>query len=257
MPPYRPEYAADRRSRPDDATGCAAIFVDNTLTVPWNVWDVVKAALLIVGLFVVSVVVALVVLLATPEDARSALEYHLGAVMGYGAMLAGVWFFSLRKYRVSWRALGFRRPALAHLLLLVPLALAMSWGFNVGYTLFISTLGVEALIPEQESIDDLLADSITPILYFDIIVLGPFIEEILFRGFILAGLIIRLGSLKGALISSAVFALVHLDLDVMPIIFVSGMLIAWLYIRTGSLWPPIAMHTISNGVSIIQYEMLN
>ena len=253
MSHYRPEFAPKRSS--SDLNGRTTLFVNNAIVVPWNAWDVVKAVLLIVGLFVVAVVVLIVVLLPVPEGAAIILEDHLSVLMGYGVMMAGVWYFSIRKYGVSWRTLGFRRVSGVHLFLLPPIVVALSWGFDMGYTLLVSSVGAEALIPEQETIEEIFGeDTFKPLIYFNVNVLAPVMEEVLFRGFMLAGLALTLGRVSGLIISSALFAAVHLDMDLMPPIFVFGMLIAWLYIRTGSLWPPIAAHALNNVIATLQEE---
>lgn len=242
------------------------VFINRIVVVPWNGWDILKAVTLTIGLFFAVAfaygLFSAFVLLVLSEDAGATFELYADLIIDHGVifgiMLLGVWLFSLNKYRVSWRTLGFRRPNASHLFLLAPLIFALDWGFGTAYHYIVSLFGPEALIPEQEYIEELFEEApFNPLLYFDIVVITPIVEEILFRGFILAWLTLALGNLKGMIIASALFALVHLDLDVMPPIFVSGMLIAWLYMRTGSLWPPIAMHALSNAVATVQYEFFN
>ena len=241
------------------------LFTNRIVVVPWNGWDVLKAVAFIVGLLVVVLfvfIIALVfVIVALPEDAKDTFYTYVDAFLDYGVIygvvLASIWFFSMRKYGASLRFLGFRRPSLSHLFLLMPLIFALDWGFEAAYTWLVSSVGTEALIPKQEYIQEMFDEApFKPLLYSDIVVITPIVEEILFRGFILAGLTLALGNIRGLLISSMMFALVHIDLDVMPIIFVSGMLTAWLYMRTGSLWPPIAMHAANNMIATIEYEFL-
>ena len=231
--------------------------------VPWNVWDVVKAVGLTLGLALVLtvafIIAAIFVFVLASEDTLASFELYGIEAMVYVVVfcipLASIWFFSIRKYGVSWRTMGFRRPSAVHIFLLVPLVYGVDRGFEEGYTLLVSSLGQEALIPEQEYIVEMFEEAIfKPLLYFDIVVITPFVEEIVFRGFILAGLTLALGNIRGMVISSALFTLVHWDFDVMPIIFVSGMLTAWLYMRTGSLWPPIALHAVNNAIATAQYE---
>ena len=264
MSKYRPDFAIEGGS--SNSKGRPALFVNNVPVVQWNVWDVVKAVALIVGLFLVFifvfVIAEIIAASATTEETQRAFENILDFLTDYavihGIILASVWFFSIRKHGASWRELGFRRCTPTHLFLLVPLVFALSWGFEAAYTWLVSLVGTEALIPEQEYIEELFDEApFKPLLYFDIVVVTPIVEEILFRGFILAGLTLALGNIKGLLISSVMFALVHIDLDVMPIIFVSGMLAAWLYMRTGSLWPPIAMHAVNNAAATVQYEFFS
>ncbi|MYE55062.1 MAG: CPBP family intramembrane metalloprotease [Chloroflexi bacterium] len=261
---YRPEFVP--KLRPSYPKGIASLFVNNMPVVPWNVWDVVKAVGLTVGLalvlIVAFVIAALFVFALASEDTLASFElYGIEAIAYLAAFcvpLASIWFFGIRKYGVSWRTIGFRRTSAAHLLLLVPLVYGVDRGIEEGYTWLVSSLGQEALIPQQEYIEEMFEEAIyKPLLCFDIVVITPIVEEIVFRGFILAGLTLALGNIRGMIISSALFTVVHWDFDIMPIIFVSGMLIAWLYMRTGSLWPPIALHALSNAAATVQYEFFN
>lgn len=234
-----------------------ALFANNIAKPPWNVRDIGKAALLAI-LFFSAATAAIVVafLLPLPESALGFLEYHLSSLLLYAGMLGCVWYFSLSKYGVTWATLGFRRTTAPHLLVLPPMALALNLGFATAYTALVSLLGIDALIPEQD-IGDLLTEApLKPLIYLDIALLGPIVEEIVFRGFILAGFIATLGSMRGVLISSALFAALHFDLDIMPIVFISGILFAWLYLRTGSIWPPIAAHTLQNSLATLQIELI-
>ena len=78
----------------------------------------------------------------------------------------------------------------------------------------------------------------------------PITEEILFRGFIFAGLISRFG-IRGAIVGSAViFSVFHFTVGVLIPIFITGVLLAWLYHRTGSLWPSIAAHAGQNALAL-------
>ena len=258
---YRPEFVPKPSS--SNSKGIASLLVNNMPVVPWNVWDVVKAVGLTLGLALVLtvafVIAAIFVLVLASEDTFASFELYgieaIAYVVVFCIPLASIWYFGIRKYGVSWRTMGFRRPSAVHLLLLVPLVYGVGRGFEEGYTWLVSSLGQEALIPKQEYVEEMFEEAIfKPLLYFDIIVITPFVEEIVFRGFILAGLTLALGNIKGMVISSALFTLVHWDFDVMPIIFVSGMLTAWLYMRTGSLWPPIALHAMNNAIATAQYE---
>lgn len=242
------------------------VFINRMVIVPWNGWDILKAVALIIWLFFAvdfsHGFFSFFVLLVLPEDAGATYDLYTNLIIDHGVLfgilLLGVWTFSLNKYAVSWRTLGFRRPRASHLYLLVPLVFALDWGFAAAYHYVVSLFGPEALIPEQEYIEEMFEEApFKPLLYFDIVVITPIVEEMLFRGFVLASLTLSLGNLKGMAVASALFALGHLDLDLMPPFFVSGMLIAWLYMRTGSLWPPIAMHALTNAVATVQYELFN
>ncbi len=81
------------------------------------------------------------------------------------------------------------------------------------------------------------------------VLLGPLIEELLFRGFLQGFLEPHLG-LRGALISSSVvFASLH-GLAGLPILFALSLFLGWLQQRTRSLWVPWFAHALNNAVML-------
>lgn len=86
-----------------------------------------------------------------------------------------------------------------------------------------------------------------------IIAVAPVSEEIFFRGFMYGGLRSRLPVWAAALISGGIFGLLHYtdpnSLTVVPQLALLGVVLAWLYERTGSLWPPIMLHVVNNAIA--------
>ncbi len=79
---------------------------------------------------------------------------------------------------------------------------------------------------------------------------APIGEEFFFRGFLYNSAKRRLGVRAATCLSAAIFALVHVGpLAVVPIFFM-GVLLAMAYERTRSLWVPIIMHMVNNGVAM-------
>jgi hypothetical protein len=82
------------------------------------------------------------------------------------------------------------------------------------------------------------------------VALVPLVEELLFRG---AGfsLLARWG--RGAAIvgTGVLFGLGHGLLEALPILIAFGLGLAWLRDRSDSIYPPILLHGIFNGVSLI------
>ncbi len=84
-----------------------------------------------------------------------------------------------------------------------------------------------------------------------IIVIGaPFLEEAVFRGFLLTSLAsTRLGFWGGAAVSSALWAAIHGYAASMAVgLFVFGLLLSLLVRRTGSIWVSIFLHALWNAV---------
>ncbi len=84
-------------------------------------------------------------------------------------------------------------------------------------------------------------------------VLDPIAEEIFFRGVVHTAFQNKDGFKIGILVSSMVFALAHLDLAVLPILFVMGAVLAYVYYKTESLLAPMLMHMTNNTVVFLLY----
>ena len=93
---------------------------------------------------------------------------------------------------------------------------------------------------------------------FVAVVIAPLIEEILFRGIILKGLLAH-GSQNRAIVWSAIlFGLIHLNPWQFPVAFILGLVFAYWVIQTGSLWPAILGHALNNlgSVTFLHFDVL-
>jgi membrane protease YdiL (CAAX protease family) len=77
------------------------------------------------------------------------------------------------------------------------------------------------------------------------VVMAPVVEEVLFRGIILQRWAEKWGTKNAVIASSALFAVGHVELLGH---FVFGVAMCALYMRTKSLWVPIATHALNNGI---------
>jgi uncharacterized protein len=81
-----------------------------------------------------------------------------------------------------------------------------------------------------------------------IVLIGPFIEEVFFRGLLYTVLKKSVGGLQALLISSLLFSFLHMNIiGFFPILFLS-FLFVYLYEKTGSLWSSIFVHMLHNGL---------
>ena len=169
------------------------------------------------------------------------------------AVAGVVWGFGVRRAASPVAALGLGPPripvGLAALFGLA--ALAVSLGFTIVYGLIVQATGPEFLAPPHVE-EGLVFGGAGIVLSLEALVLAtPLAEEVFFRGFVFAGLLPRLGPGPAILLSSLVFSAFHFDTGVLIPIFVTGAAFAWLYRRTGSLWPGIAAHAAQNTLAII------
>ncbi|MBS1173881.1 MAG: abortive infection protein [Burkholderiaceae bacterium] len=90
------------------------------------------------------------------------------------------------------------------------------------------------------------------VLILTVAVAAPIFEELVFRGFMYSGFERSLGAIPAVLLTSAIFAMMHFQYNHYELlhIFVLGLVLAWARMRTQSLWTPIAMHAVNNGLAI-------
>jgi membrane protease YdiL (CAAX protease family) len=82
-----------------------------------------------------------------------------------------------------------------------------------------------------------------------VVFVGPFFEEIIFRGWLFGGLRKTWGDTPALLVSSALFALIHGDAPGLLPLFCLGMVFGWVYRRSGSLWASITVHGFWNATT--------
>lgn len=93
--------------------------------------------------------------------------------------------------------------------------------------------------------------------YLCIGLLAPLSEEIVMRGAVLHELLksSKLTPWTAIAISAVLFALVHMNPAQMPHAFLIGLLLGWMYWRTGSILPGMAYHWANNSVAYISYNL--
>ena len=132
-----------------------------------------------------------------------------------------------------------------------PKFIAGSAFFGVS-VLFLTTLleSVLSFMPDLMT-DTFQSITSSPMGLLSVALLGPVLEEMLFRGAITKELLKRYQPVKAILLSALIFGIFHVNpAQVIPA-FLIGILLAWLYYKTGSLMPVILLHVINNSVSCI------
>jgi len=85
--------------------------------------------------------------------------------------------------------------------------------------------------------------------FLTIVIAAPILEELIFRGIILNGLLKKYTPLKSILISSALFGLVHLNPWQFVAAMIIGMFSGWVYYRTRKLSLSILIHAVNNSIA--------
>lgn len=82
------------------------------------------------------------------------------------------------------------------------------------------------------------------------VVVAPLVEELFFRGVLLASLGRRLSPLIAGVVGSLLFAGTHFQLVQLPGLFVAGLVFSLLALRAGRLGPAIAAHVAFNATTV-------
>ncbi len=137
--------------------------------------------------------------------------------------------------------------------------LVLSWSCVAAVGALIPSVWLQEQMPELPNI---MENEFGMILkdrwgYLAIGLLAPFSEELVFRGAILKSLLSssRLSAWGAIAISALLFALIHLNPAQMPHAFIIGLLLGWMYWRTGSILPGVAYHWINNSAAYVLYNV--
>ena len=241
--------------------------------VPWTIADIALGAAVAIGVFV-AIVVALVIgtIVIVGPDTLSQLSTTdmsemmallesagvlnawmglllAGMLIGEAGMPLGAWLFGVRKYRCGWQSLGFRKFNVLRGLSLS--AAVVGLGILISYLYELLLGGAE--IQASNDMYTALTDSGfgTATLAITAVIVAPLAEEVFFRGFLFTGISKRWGYSWGVIVSGALFAVAHVGSGGLAPIFILGMLLAWLYIKTDSLWPCILAHFAYNSLALL------
>ncbi len=224
----------------------------------WRGYDpLIGVGILIGSLVFVSILLGAIVVGLDLGDTQ---QDYAAAVLtiGFEALFAGAVLMLARRRRIDLAALGFRRPERWG-----PLGIATAGTYG---TLFAYNLGVALLkeagvdtsaveggneIPLDDALDGLPLFGLLALFGVAVVIVAPLAEEIFFRGLLFRGLDGVWAGWAAIAVSGIAFGAFHLNLAVLVPFSVIGMLFAWAFKASGSLWVVIIAHFIINSVSFI------
>ena len=114
---------------------------------------------------------------------------------------------------------------------------------------FIGGLGVK--IPDAGAAPTLPANPFgIAVTFIGTVILAPLVEEFAFRGVVL-GSLRKYGDGLAITLSALLFGLVHGNLRQIPFAFLSGLVLGFITVKSGSLWVSIIAHLFNNGVAFL------
>lgn len=183
------------------------------------------------------------------DTLHPAVSFLIQYLIQFVILFCPLWIFVVGKYNATWSDFGFKKisfgPVLKNVFLAYVIYLVSMFILNVVLSLTGGTLpGYEA----QESYLPLFGTGVLGLVVGFILVsfLAPFIEEILFRGFVYRIFVKTWPNWIGNILSAALFALIHVQFQTFIPLFILGLLLNHVYKKTDSLWTSFAFHSLNN-----------
>lgn len=234
--------------------------------VPWGSGQVALGIMLVA---VIALIVVEIVVLLAGRDNVALITVLTSTALGV-IILAVVGLVALLPHRAPLSTLGLTPPGVPSTkkVGLTFLTLLLSLGFTAAYAFLVQRAGVAFLVPPEIPPGIVFTGGAVVLTFLALAVWTPLSEEVFFRGFVFAGLISRWGVAGASVISALIFSVFHdplifampFNLDfylengatgVLIPIFVTGLLLAWLYRKTGSLWSCVAAHAGQNATALM------
>ncbi len=188
---------------------------------------------------------------------KNLLELILPNLWIYGLISYWCWY-TVKRSHLNYKRIIGKFPSFVICLrlfsLVIPtLMLSLGTAYILFYFLsFLAPELVKSLLEQKSFISVSASETYSPFLYnlllaIVMVVVAPLTEEFLFRGIFLQRWATKWGLTRAIIFSSLAFGILHPN----PIgLFIFGMLMALLYIKTRSLIVPIAFHSLYNGVLV-------
>lgn len=238
--------------------------IDDSMSPParrasWGLRDMLYAGIAAIGLFIAGVGIVVGGMMAwqavwgglptRPTRLQMLLLFSLEAIL-----IIPAWRWGPGKYGGGWARLGLRRFPLVKSIIICLAGLLGILLINVLWDVVRKWLG----LPDSPNYLPLFGGGWKGLLVALVIggLVAPLAEEIFFRGYLYAGLRDLCGLGWGMCLSSLLFSLVHLVPGTLIPIFFMGFLFAFIYERTDSLWPCIALHGTVNVLAFVAAYLL-
>lgn len=224
-------------------------------TITWRGRDLVFIAGL-TFLFLLPAFFVLALALGADFSQGMTLEPSLGYILGALAVQVAAFLASIAIVGwwrgINWRVLGLRPmsgrswwQATALGIFCIPLTGWVAYAVQILLGQELNNPQLETIVPDGFSWGALLGMTLM------VGILGPFAEELMFRGVLFRWLRSHFSFWGAAIISSVIFGLFHVEPSLIAGTAVLGLCAAYVYEKSGSLWAPFLVHAINNAVKVI------
>ncbi|MDO9548983.1 MAG: type II CAAX endopeptidase family protein [Candidatus Marinimicrobia bacterium] len=205
---------------------------------------------MIVG-FLLAIVTAVVIMMATP-GINQITAAQIGLLVGELFLPIPIFIWA-KKYQADMRRLLRLNPvALSAVAASVPLAIGLTIVTDELDRIAQSLVSVPAEFSKIQEIMTITDPFSAFVIIGVVIIIAPFVEELIFRGFFQRILEYRLKDItKAVLYSALTFAIIHFNPWWVVQIYIIGVFMGYVAWRTDSIWISFILHAINNGIAVI------
>ena len=152
--------------------------------------------------------------------------------------------------KISFKQMGLVKTSAGTIVIAVLMSVVGFFSVNFmqnAWIWFITKLGGTVLIPDLPELNTvwLMLCGV-----FAIAVTAGLFEELVFRGGLIRSLTGRVSEKKMLVIVSVMFMLMHGSVLALPHTFILGLVMGWMALRSGSIWPSIIYHFTNNALAV-------
>ncbi|HSF83988.1 MAG TPA: type II CAAX endopeptidase family protein [Anaerolineales bacterium] len=222
----------------------------------WNLLDafIIGAAsilIILIGMFITSLIPGFTQWQFEPSG-KTPYNYvvALAALEGIGLLL-GIYGYGFLRRKMTWKDLGIFKSTRQWLLKAAVVALLMIPVIGIIAAIIQMILGLpisnpqlEFLVPTDFSF--LSASAMLIVAGFFV----PLAEELFFRGVLYQAIRNHFGVWVGIIISSVIFGALHGDVSIAGATFVMGLVLAFFFEKSRSIWPSVLIHALNNSLKL-------
>ncbi len=228
----------------------------NNPSIRWNLWDaiLIGAASLV---FIFSGIIIIEyfsgsALLQTELSSPKSYVYviALAALEGIG-LIAGIFVLGFLRHKIKLIDLGFIKTTRSWLIKAALITFLMMPVIGLIAAFIQKILGIPINNPQLEF---LVPDELSYLSAGGMLVVAGFIvplaEELFFRGVLYQALRKHFGVWIGIFVSSIIFGALHGDISIAGATFVMGLVLAYFFEYSGSIWPSVLIHALNNSLKL-------
>lgn len=194
-------------------------------------------------------------LLLTLNQVLAPQLFMLLGVVGMAVVFGKVIDFKRMCLFDNWRSWFIPAAVGLEMCLFIPFAL-ISWFSLLVMTALqpIAPDAMRSILKLSNALKEMLMNSdwsVFLIIAFAAVIVAPIVEEIVFRAVLFNFFSRRLGVLAGVIVTSLIFSVFHLNATSFIVLFLLGVVLQVLYIKTKSIYSCMLFHAVHNSVAIL------